>query len=110
MICYGSSQYPVSNDWSLDIKHIVYFFSPKYKSFQVRNVSNKYLFSYINDFFCIQRVRSKYRVIGRILSDFDFFSICPDFVRGIDFDVFITSDFDSCRCVFNRLLHDYCCR
>lgn len=110
MLCYGTSKYPVSNDNTFDTKHVVYFFSPKYKTFQVKNVVNKYLFSYSDDFICIQKIRSKYRVIGRFVSDFDYISVCPGFVRGTDFDVFVTSDFDSCRCVFNRLLHDYICR
>lgn len=107
MTVYGTSSYPVSNDWSLDTQRLVYFFSPKYKTFQVKNIVNKYLFSYSEDFVCIQRVRSKYRVIGRFVSSFDFLSICPNFVQGTDFDVFVTSDFDSCRCVFNRLVVDY---
>lgn len=107
MTVYGTSSYPVSNDWSFDTRSLLYFFSPKYKSFQLKNVSNKYLFSYNNDFFCVQKIRSKYRVIGRFVSDFDFISFCPNYVLGTDFDTFLVSDFDSCVALFGKLVLSY---
>lgn len=106
MIFYGQDKYPVSNDNSFDLKHLLAFFSPKYKSFMSKDVCNKYLFSFGSDWLCIQRYHSRFRVIGRFVSDFDIDFFCPNRIIKTDFDIFYVGDFDSCVCTFI----DFICR
>lgn len=101
---YGQDKYPVSNDNSFDLKHLISFFSPKYKAFMHKDVCNKYLFSFGTDWLCIQRYHSKFRVIGRFVSDFDVESFCPNRQIKTDFDIFFVGDFDSCVCTFVDLV------
>lgn len=101
---YGEDKYPVSNDNSFDLKHLLVFFSPKYKSFMKKDVCNKYLYSFGDDWFCIQRYHSRFRVIGRFVSDFPVDSVCPNRQIKTDFDIFFVGDFDSCLCFFKDLI------
>lgn len=104
---YGQDKYPVSNDNSFDLRHLLAFFSAKYKSFMLKDVCNKYLFSFDKDWFCVQRYCSKYRVIGRFVSDFMIDTICPNRQVKTDFDIYFVGDFNSCVTYFLSLVTSY---
>lgn len=91
--------YPEPTDYTITTDQIVRFFGRSHRHFCSSTV-NKYLFSWDNDFFTIQPIRSQYRVIGRC-------DTIQPLKRLKDFDVFYVGTFEACRDRYHEIISSY---
>lgn len=92
--------FPEVTDNSVDIPILVRYFGRRYRH-HASSVSNRYLFSYDNDFLTIMPLRSRYRVLGRVSVNFEPVS------RHIDYDVYCVDTLERCINVFNAIISQY---
>lgn len=99
MEVYGPSTFPTTDDYTLDVDKLVCYFGLKHRAY-LKHPTNKYLFSFCNDWFTISPIRKEYRIIGRV------HSFTP-IKRTIDFDVFFQGSKVACIEMYTSYLRTY---
>lgn len=93
-------EYPQPMDCSLDLQQIVGLFGRRARMF-CKSSANKYLFSYLNDWCVIVPIRSNYRIIGQLPSDF------KSVKSTINFDVYFVGSLVDCKEQFLKICRVY---
>lgn len=98
-VVYGESQFPTTEDYTLDLDHLIAFFGLKHKAF-LKHPTNKYLLSWNNDFLTIVPIRDRYRIIGRSTH-------FTPIARRKDYDVFFVGTAQECIQKFTDFVRDF---